>query len=290
MKSFRIYLAVGISVFFVFSTTYSQSNRHLIFSIKGKIFDDTSKRTPKMAIKNAIITLIGSDGSIYSDTSTTNGNYSFDTAIIKKNTAYIIKAEAMGYFGAKEKFTTTGLDSSQEFIKDFGLIKIQPCGPILPEVRFDVGEFVLSQQYRDSLKWFIQTMYDNPGMIIGILVHTNATGDLLYSDSLSYKRAKYLIDYFISEGIDAGRIKAEAYGERVPRILNRDTYINGFEFPKGTILTKEYIDQFKDYKKKYDAAIQLNNYVEFKILKSDYKSVQENMDQEKPEIIIIKTY
>lgn len=63
-----------------------------------------------------------------------------------------------------------------------------------------------------------------------IEAHTDSTGEEVYNQSLSEKRAHEVEEYLLREGIKSGRIKARGYGERQPltgnnteaaRLLNR---------------------------------------------------------------------
>lgn len=87
-----------------------------------------------------------------------------------------------------------------------------------------------------------------------------------FNDTLTFKRAKALADYFVMKGTDPVRIIPVGYGERVPRILDSDIHVPEWKatVPKGAHLTEEYINGLKTNNEK-EAAHQLNRRVELVI-------------------------
>lgn len=238
----------------------------LIFTLQGKVCNDSTKAM----IKGAVVTLIGSDGTIVIDTTDATGLYQFDKTKFLGNTSYEIKVEKIGFFGAKGKESTVGLERSKDFVHDFCLVPIPPTPIVLPEVLYDFDKWELLQQYQDSLNGLVQIMIDNPRIVIELGSHTDIRGSFGYNDTLSYKRAKSVVDYLISKGIAIGRIVPYGYGERVPRTLTRNMIRDRFTFVKGTKLTEDYINQFQGNEKKFEAAHQLNRRTEFRVLRNDY--------------------
>ncbi|MFH0866672.1 MAG: OmpA family protein [Bacteroidota bacterium] len=262
---------------------YSFYQPPLLFTLQGTICNDSSKTTPKEMIKGAIITLSGSDGTIISDTTDALGAYKFDNKQFLGNTSYVIEVTSKGYFGAKGKETTLTLERSKDFVHDFCLIPIPKTAIVLPEIRYGLAEWDLKPQYQDSLNGLIKTLEDNPQLVIELGSHTDNRGSLEYNDSLSFKRAKSVVDYLISKGIAGDRMVPTGYGERVPRTLSKDItvkeYVKGgllvtmktpVKFTKGTYLTEEYINKFTGDENKFEAAHQLNRRTEFKVLRDDY--------------------
>lgn len=249
---------------------YSFYEPPLVFSLQGAICNDSSRNVPKDMIKGATVTLVGSDGTIVTCSTDASGQYKFDKSKFQANTSYELKIEAKGYFGAKGKASTVGLERSKDFVYNFCLIPIPPSPIVLPEILYDFNKWDLLPQYQDSLNDLIQIMQDNPRIVIELGSHTDARGGFEFNDTLSYKRAKSVVDYLISKGIAGDRLQAKGYGKRVPRVLTHDITRDGFLFPKGTKLTEDYINQFKDNNDKFEAAHQLNRRSEFRVLSEDY--------------------
>jgi len=278
---------------------YSFYQPPLIFTLSGSICNDSSKTTPKELIKGAIVTIVGSDGTITSDTTGANGLYSFTKTQFLPNTSYQITVGAKGYFGAKGKETTVGLERSKDFVHDFCLVPIPPVPIVLPEIRYDFAKWDLKPQYEDSLNGLITTMQENPKLVIELGSHTDSRGGDSYNDTLSYKRAKSVVDYLILKGIAADRLVPYGYGKKVPRTLTKDIgvkdYVKGENtvtnptpiiFPKGVTLTDEYINKFSSNENKFESAHQLNRRTEFRILREDYVPKTDTSKQNAPVINI----
>ena len=61
----------------------------------------------------------------------------------------------------------------------------------------------------------IQTMQQNPKLIIQVNVHTDAKNIESYNQKFSDKRAKSIVDYMLSKGIASNRISGKGYGESI---------------------------------------------------------------------------
>jgi peptidoglycan-associated lipoprotein len=262
---------------------YSFYKPPLIFTLAGSICNDSSKTTPKELIVGAIVTLVGSDGTVTVDTTNAKGLYEFTKTQFLPGTSYQISVTAKNYFGAKGKESTVGLERSKDFVHDFCLVPIPKAPIVLPEILYSFAQWDLQVQYQDSLNGLIKTMEENPNLVIELGSHTDSRGSDQYNDTLSYKRAKSVVDYLISKNIAGDRLVPFGYGKKAPRVLAKDIsvskYVRGADvvdlkppitFPKGVTLTDEYIDQFKSDEKKFEAAHQLNRRTEFRILREDY--------------------
>lgn len=278
---------------------YSFYQPPLLFSLQGTVCNDSSKTTPKEMIKGAIVTLTGSDGTILTDTTDALGAYKFDNTQFLGNTSYVIDVKAKNYFSAKGKESTVGLERSKDFIHDFCLVPIPEKPIVLPEIRYEFDKWDLQDQYKDSLNGLIKTMTDNDNLVIELGSHTDARGSNEYNDSLSYKRAKSVVDYLITQGIASDRVFPHGYGKRVPRTLLKDISVNEYVksgvvvklkppivFSKGTTLTEEYINTLQSNEDKFEAAHQLNRRTEFKILRQDYVPHTATNDNNNPVIQI----
>ena len=71
---------------------------------------------------------------------------------------------------------------------------------------------------KDSLDFLYTTLIDNPTIVIELQAHTDCRGGDDYNQELSQRRAQSCVDYLISKGIPAERMKAVGYGETIPRM------------------------------------------------------------------------
>ncbi|WP_421762968.1 OmpA family protein [Ekhidna sp.] len=96
-----------------------------------------------------------------------------------------------------------------------------PCtipsnGTVLP-INYEVGSAELT---RSSLRIIdtklLTRMQEEPNSIVEIGSHTDARGSAEANQSLSERRAKSVVEYLISKGIDKERLLAVGYGETKP--------------------------------------------------------------------------
>jgi len=237
----------------------------LEFTLSGVVKDDRTL----MFVEGASVQLVGSTGSSVSTRTNDQGFYSFGKSQLEPNTTYEVVVTKPNYFNAKGSFTTVGVEFSKDFEKNFMLQPI-PSEPImLPEILYDLAKWDLKPQYEDSLQGLVQTLRDNPNLVIELASHTDTRDSDERNDILSQRRAQSVVDYLIIRGIDPYRLVAKGYGERVPLTLKKDVIRDGFLFKEGTVLNDEYINSLTSNAEK-EAAHQLNRRSEFRVLRRDY--------------------
>ncbi len=242
----------------------------IVFTLAGTIRDDQSLQY----LPKAKVQLSGSDGSSFITTTDQRGYYFFNKEQISKNTTYTIKVSHSGYFDNSGTETTVGRKHSEDIVLNIKLEPI-PKEPIpLPEIRYDLADWHLKPQYQDSLNGLISIMKDNPTFVIELASHTDYRDSEENNNKLSYKRAKEVVDYLGTKGIDLERMVPKGYGENSPRKLYKGYKFTagpykGVSFAPGTVLTEQFIKSLPS-KKQQEAANQLNRRTEFSILRDDY--------------------
>jgi peptidoglycan-associated lipoprotein len=237
----------------------------LLFTLSGTVKDDRTL----FFIEGADVKLVGSNGISVTTKTNDKGYYSFTSSQIKPNVTYDIIVSKPDYFKEKGTITTVGVEFSKDFEKNF-ILKPIPDEPIvLPDILYDLGKWDLKPQYQDSLQGLIQTLRDNPKLVIELASHTDSRDTEERNDILSQKRAQSVVDYLIMRGIDPQRLVAKGYGERVPRALKKDIIKDGFLFKAGTTLDDNYINSLPSKAQK-EAAHALNRRTEFRVLRRDY--------------------
>lgn len=93
---------------------------------------------------------------------------------------------------------------------------------ILHDIFFDFDKSILLQQSYVELLNLIALLNQYPKMKIEIGGHTDGRGSVEYNIRLSESRAKAVVDYLISKGIDAHRLQYKGYGKSMP-IDSNDT-------------------------------------------------------------------
>lgn len=93
---------------------------------------------------------------------------------------------------------------------------------ILNFVYFDFNSAKLQEESFDELNRLKQFMVDNPNTSIEIAGHTDSIGPKAYNKELSLRRAQAIVNFLIEEGVEAGRLVAQGYGEEDPLASNDD--------------------------------------------------------------------
>jgi peptidoglycan-associated lipoprotein len=240
----------------------------LVFTVSGKVFDADTKAN----IEGASIELFGSDGTSIPYKTDKTGTYKFD---LKPETKYRVSASMKEYLNKFLEVSTVGIEQSKDFVGDFELRSTRK--PIvLPNILYDLAKWDLRPESKVALDELVQTMKDNPTIVIELGSHTDSRPIPMTNDTLSQRRAQSVVNYLIEKGIEADRLYAKGYGEREPRVLSFDTK-EGFK--AGDVLTDEYINKLKSKSDK-EAAHQLNRRTEFKVLRNNYikgQKADENM-------------
>ncbi len=101
---------------------------------------------------------------------------------------------------------------------------------VLENVYYDFNKATLKPESFPSLDSLVGLLEFYPKMIIEVSAHTDNLGSDAYNMNLSDKRAKSVVEYLISKGIDPARLQSKGYGETMPVEPNT---INGKDNPEG---------------------------------------------------------
>lgn len=82
--------------------------------------------------------------------------------------------------------------------------------------QFEQGKSELNDQAKFALHDLAKLMKKNTGLKVSIVGHTSAEGDAQKNQELSEARAKAAVDFLVSEGVDASRLKYEGKGSSEP--------------------------------------------------------------------------
>ncbi len=200
-------------------------------TLTGTIFDSKANET----IEGAKVILFDENHQqIEEVTTAANGTYSFKVNCNKK---YFVKVERKQYPAKESSFAvTSSIDNKLDFTLEKE--KIAALAAIkMPEVKAikigtDLGKTLnISMIYFDLGKWNITdiaavelekiyaVMQEYPKLIIDIRSHTDSRSSAKSNLVLSDKRAKSIMAWLVSKGIDASRLRGKGYGES--QLLNR---------------------------------------------------------------------
>jgi peptidoglycan-associated lipoprotein len=260
----------------------------LVFTITGIVTDVKSKEP----IAGVTIKLLGSDGTAVEAKTDADGRYKFaengTSRFVNPNTSYEITSSVTndvvsknapnGFVNSslKSKVTTVGVEEAKTFKGlNFSLIPIEK-EIRFPDVLYDLGKWDLKQESKDSLDFLYQTLIDNPTFVIELSSHTDYRGPDNDNQVLSEKRAQSCVDYLVSKGIPAARMRAKGYGEKRPLEV-RDKDGNVLYTLSEAYINKETKGQPKEV---YEAMMQKNRRTVFSVLSKDY--VNPNAPKEVP--------
>jgi outer membrane protein OmpA-like peptidoglycan-associated protein len=202
--------------------------------LTGKVYDASSKAP----IPNARIRVINSatNESIVATTTNNNGKYEIDLAH-QDEIKYDIEINAEGYmfFNKTLRFINgkyvpmeTLLIKNDDDKKDnninivnFPLNKLQVGNKIiLKNIYFDFNTASLKSASYAKLVRLSEYMKQNPKIKVEISGHTDNIGSFDYNMKLSKERAKTVVSYLRSNGIDQGRMKYQGYSWTKPIATN----------------------------------------------------------------------
>lgn len=218
------------------------------------------------------VQLLSKDGKYLASTvSDTAGFFKFEVAPEKE---YFIRANKDLYITNKKAFSTVGKKITtveKELLGKDVIIKDSiALDPILENmiIEFDpiyypYNKWDITPRAEVVLDEMVRTLKDNPKILVELGSHTDARGSLKYNDVLSQNRAESAVEYILKKGISRERLSAKGYGERVPKVLTRDTTY----FNEGTVLGELFLDSLalKDTAAA-ELGYQLNRRTEFKIV------------------------
>lgn len=239
---------------------FSFEEPELKITISGWVLDRDEEPVP-----NAIIRIVGNDGSNQKQIAKPDGSFSFP---LDRGISYVMLAGAKGYLNSKREFTSDIAEEDAEYNVDFILASItKPV--VIDNIFYDFDKATLRPESKEALDEMAQVLRDNPNVTIEMASHTDRHGTDQYNINLSARRAKAVIDYLISVGIDERRLQSQGYGESRPKTITKKLAREYPQFPEGQTLDEEYILTLSS--EDQDIADQINRRTEFQVLSIDYQ-------------------
>ena len=216
-------------------------------------------------IANAEVNLIGSDGTNTTIKTESDGSFKF---ILKPNTDYRIVTRRGGFLNGKGKESTKGLATSKKFKMDV-FMSPDDSRIVLPNILYDFGKWDLRPESLVSLVLLVEILNDNPNITIEIGSHTDCRGSDDANMELSAKRAKSVVDFLITYGIDPDRLTSRGYGESQPKVIERkEAELYPF-LRENDVLTESFINSLPT-KEQQEIAHQINRRTDFGVTGRDY--------------------
>ncbi|MBN2481265.1 MAG: OmpA family protein [Bacteroidales bacterium] len=233
----------------------------LRFNVIGVVKDEKSDEV----IPDVLVKSIGSDGITLETNTGNNGTFRFN---LNPGTDYVFISEKEGYLKGKERESTKGLSQNAEFRTEIYMASIET--PVEVEnIFFDLDKADLRPESMVALDRLVETLNDNPSIVIELGSHTDSRASNEYNDDLSRRRAQSVVDYLIEKGISGDRLLAKGYGETQPKTVDKKDHDAYSFLPVGTVLTESYVNSLGD-EDRQEMAHFLNRRTEFKVLRTDY--------------------
>ena len=127
-----------------------------------------------------------------------------------------------------------------------------------------------------SLDKLVETLNNNPNIVIELGSHTDFRGDDKFNLELSQKRAQSVVNYLIEKGIEPERLIAKGYGETKPKIVDKKMAARypGF-LREGQVLNEKFIKSLATVEEQ-EVCHQYNRRTEFRVIREDFVSKKQN--------------
>ena len=228
--------------------------------ISGYVLDKDDEPVP-----NAVIRIVGDDGSNQKTASKPDGSFRFD---LQRGVKYAMLASADGYFNGRQEFESDSTEEDAEYNVDFILAAMFKA-QIIENIFYDFDKAVLRDESKLALDSMVMLMKDHPNIVIEMASHTDRVGSEKYNQGLSQRRAQSVVDYLIDNGIPRERLKPAGYGESRPKTVTKRIHNQYPQFEEGVTLTEEFIKTLS--KEDQEAADQINRRTEFQVIDTSFE-------------------
>lgn len=228
--------------------------------ISGYVLDKDDEPVP-----NAIIRIVGDDGSNQKATGKPDGSFRFD---LQRGVNYVMLAGAKGYLNSRQQFRSDEDEADAEYNVDFILSAVfKP--QVIEEIFYDYDKAALRDESKAALDEMVQVLKDNPKVKIEMAAHTDRIGSDNYNNALSLRRAQSVVDYLIANGIARNRLEAHGYGKTRPMTVTKHVAKQYPQFNEGDVLNEEFINTLSDEDKA--AADQINRRTAFQVISTEFE-------------------
>lgn len=223
--------------------------------VEGYIVD-----TDDEFIHDAMIRIVGNDGTINKIPGKENGTYSVD---VQRGVEYVLLGSAKDHLNTKMTLKTADIKRDSTYLVDFILTPInKPV--VLENIFFDFDKSDLKPEAKKDLNGLIELLVLNPNVSIELSSHTDRKGSDEYNDKLSQRRADAVVEYLIKGGIAKARLTSVGYGKQKPKTITRSV-VKKYDFlHEGEILNEAFIESLTP--EQQNIADQINRRTEFKVV------------------------
>ena len=251
----------------IYSFNITKASVNIIATVK-----DIDTKQPISGVKVSFVNSASESKDIITDAS---GKVNLNPA--QYGEEYELRASKENYFNAQGSAKTKGIDPlvtcKDTTIYAEILMKTSDV-PLNFEVLFYYDQAEFYPEFKDTLDKIVKILRENPTMRVELGAHTDSRGRDEYNKDLSERRSKRVVEYIVSQGIEAERLKAQGYGESQPRVMEFDMGI----LKKGQKLDEAFINSLPTEADR-EMAHKLNRRVTLK--KIDNKYIPKNPPPQK---------
>ncbi len=197
---------------------------------KGKVYE---KGTGKLLVASYELVNLSTGHIVVSNISDMNGTF---LVCLPPDHNYGLNVFKAGYLFYSDNFMLEGVHSAMEpYIKRIDLSPVRVGEKLmLSNVFYEFDSWEIKKESYSELNNLVRLLSDNKKITVEIGGYTDAIGTDEYNLDLSEKRARSVVEYLISKGIVAKRLRSKGYGAASPignnvtndgRKLNRRTEV-----------------------------------------------------------------
>ena len=229
-------------------------------TIEGTVTDKDEE-----PVRNAIIRIVGNDGTIQKEVARDDGSFKFS---LERGVRYVMLAGAKGYLNQRQEFESDTTQEDANYWVEFILPAINKPS-LIENVFYDFDKADLRPETVTALDELVTVLNENPNVTIEMASHTDRWGSEEYNLDLSNRRAQSVIDYLISKGISSERLQPHGYGKTKPKTVTKRLARLYPQFKEGQVLDEAFVKTLSD--EDQEAADQINRRTEFQVLSLTYQ-------------------
>ena len=265
---FGITFAAGEEGFFSSNRGDARGYDHIysfVFNPVKVTIEGTVTDKDEEPVRNAIIRIVGNDGTIQKEVARDDGSFKFS---LERGVRYVMLAGAKGYLNQRQEFESDTTQEDANYWVEFILPAINKPS-LVENVFYDFDKADLRPETITALDELVTVLNENPNVTIEMASHTDRWGSEEYNMDLSNRRAQSVIDYLISKGINKDRLQPHGYGKTRPKTITKRLARLYPQFKEGQVLDESFIKTLSD--EDQEAADQINRRTEFQVLSLTYQ-------------------
>jgi outer membrane protein OmpA-like peptidoglycan-associated protein len=187
--------------------------------VKGKVYDSKTNKGLPSAVE---LTDLANRQVISKVQTDETGNYLVTLPVGRD---YAFNVNRKGYLFFSDNFSLSQKLPDSMYNIDIPLQAIEINATIiLKNIFFDIGKYDVKSSSQIELDKITQLMKENPTLKIEISGHTDNVGRESDNLALSLNRAKSVVIYLSSKGIDIKRLSSQGFGDTKPIADNKSEY------------------------------------------------------------------